>query len=305
MTAPTGLIGTLCLVSGEPIAFADCLACAQSGRNAGCPLPASIVERIVEGIRPPDLAQQLAVQNGAQIGFSVTELLHCPRRHRLAKEHPFHEKMDGLYRMMRGTAVHEFLSQGEAGIKETRLVWTFRFAGRTICLSGQSDLVELRGNGLLVSDYKTTERPPRERSSWICSGCEAETGKSGRGFLCPNCGQLGRSAVYRTVTPVQARSSHAMQLSLYCLLIEKNLDQFAALGAEGDTPILGGEVIYLPPTLPLRIFIPYERERTLAFLKDRLRTLLADDLPPILEDGSEEKWECGYCPLADVCASLP
>ena len=123
-------------------------------------------------------------------------------------------------------------------------------------------------------------------------------------FLCPNCGQIGRSAAYRTVEAAQARSTHSMQINLYCLLIEKNLHSVAkSLGATGEPPVCGGEVIYLPPTLPMRCPISYNRDATLAFLKERLRALLAPNLPPILAEEDEGKWECGFCPLAEVCAS--
>lgn len=128
--------------------------------------------------------------------------------------------------------------------------------------------------------------------------------RSKSGFLCPNCGQIGRSAAYRTVEVAQARSTHIMQINLYCLLVEKNIGQVAAaLGATGELPVCGGEVIYLPPTLPMRSPIPYNRDTTLTFLKERLRVLLAPDLPPVLAEDDEGKWECGFCPLAEVCAS--
>ena len=99
--SPHGLAGFFCVVTGSPVAFADCLACAQSARNKGCPLTAPVVDVIMSGIRPPDLANRLAAEHGAEVGFSVTELLHCPRRQRLEEDHTWYEKPDGLYRMTR------------------------------------------------------------------------------------------------------------------------------------------------------------------------------------------------------------
>ena len=58
--SPHGLAGFFCEVTGSPVAFADCLACAQSARNKGCPLTAPVVDVIMSGIRPPDLANRLA-----------------------------------------------------------------------------------------------------------------------------------------------------------------------------------------------------------------------------------------------------
>jgi len=299
-----GLAGFLCEVTGSPVAFAKCRSCAGTRKNPGCPLPAAVIERIVASIRPPDLADQLAATYGAQIGFSVTELLKCSRRKRLEKSYAWYEKPQGLYRMMRGTAVHDHLSDCGVGVRESRLCWTFKFMGQTITLSGQPDVMELRPEGIFVSDYKVTENPPRDIYRWVCSGCGSNTKKDERKFICPNCGELSRTAVYRATDLAQARSTHIMQINLYCLLIEKNVRQVtAALGATGEPPVLGGEVIYLPPTLPMRCPIPYEREATMTFLKDRLRMLLAPDLPLVLAEDDEGKWECGFCSLAEVCAS--
>jgi len=50
--SPHGLAGFFCVVTGSPVTFADCLACAQSGRNNGCPLTAPVVDVIMSGIRP-------------------------------------------------------------------------------------------------------------------------------------------------------------------------------------------------------------------------------------------------------------
>ena len=303
--SPHGLAGFFCIVTGSPVAFADCLACAQSARNKGCPLTAPVVDVIMSGIRPPDMANRLAAEHGAEVGFSVTELLHCPRRQRLEEDHTWYEKPDGLYRMTRGSAVHDYLSRWPGGLKESRLAWTFRFLGRTVTLSGMPDLVELRPEGIFITDYKVTENPPRDKTIWTCSGCLIPVKKSGSKFLCPNCGEIARSAAYRTVETARARSSHILQINLYGLLIEKNLHQVAvALGATGEPPVYGGEVLYLPPTLPMRCLVPYNREDTMAFLKQSLKVLLSPNLPPILTEEDEGKWECGFCPLADVCASV-
>jgi hypothetical protein len=302
VSVKAGLSGFLCEVTGDPMAFADCLACARNARNTGCPFPAAIVERIVSGIRPPDLSDRLATEHGATHGFSATELLHCPRRLRLERINPWYEKLSSMFRMMRGTGVHDYLDGYPEGLKATRLAWTFKFLGQTITLSGMPDLVEKRPAGLFVTDYKVTENPPRDLVRWICTGCEATTSRSKSGFLCPNCGQISRQAAYRSVEPLQARSTHVWQINLYCLLIEKNLSLVTtAMGVTGIPSVLGGEVVYLPPNLPLRCAVPFNRDGTLAFLKDRLRILLSPDLPPVLAEDDEGRWECNYCSLREVC----
>jgi hypothetical protein len=78
-----------------------------------------------------------------------------------------------------------------------------------------------------------------------------------------------------------------------------------ALGAADEPPVAGGEVLYLPPTLPMRCPVQYDRETTMAFLKDRLKVLLAQPMPPVLAEHDEGHWECDYCPLADTCTSIP
>jgi hypothetical protein len=67
-----------------------------------------------------------------------------------------YEKPEGLYRMTRGIAVHEYLSRGSGGLKECRLSWTFRFRGAIVTLTGMPDLVELRPEGLFVTDLNLT-----------------------------------------------------------------------------------------------------------------------------------------------------
>jgi CRISPR/Cas system-associated exonuclease Cas4 (RecB family) len=54
----------------------------------------------------------------------------------------------------------------------------------------------------------------------------------------------------------------------------------------------------------MRCPVAYDREATMAFLKQSLKVLLSPNLPPILAEDDEGKWECGFCPLAEVCASV-
>ena len=49
----------------------------------------------------------------------------------------------------------------------------------------------------------------------------------------------------------------------------------------------------------MRCPVQYDRETTMAFLKDRLKVLLAQPMPPVLAEDDEGHWECDYCPLAE------
>ena len=110
----TGLVGFLCEVTDEPVTFQECLACAQRGAP-GCPMVPAIIHDIASSVRSPEYANDLAIKAGADIGFSATELLNCPRQYRLKKQHPYWEKPSGKYRMTFGSGYHAALStyQGE------------------------------------------------------------------------------------------------------------------------------------------------------------------------------------------------
>ena len=95
-TTPIGLAGFLCEVTEEPVTFQECLACAQRGAP-GCPMVPAIIHDIASSIRSPEYANDFAKQAGAEVGFSATELLGCPRQYRLKKQNPYWEK--GFHRL--------------------------------------------------------------------------------------------------------------------------------------------------------------------------------------------------------------
>ena len=295
-----GLVGFDCEVTGEPVSFDVCLACAREGAP-GCPMTPALVERIRDDIRPQDFAQRLAEEHGADIGFSVTEVIYCPRKQRLSNQYPYNEKPSSLYRMKRGSGVHADLALYSGGIREARLHWKFLFGGRKVLLTGSPDLIETRPDGWYISDYKVTGNPPRRRWVYLCTGCQAETVKEERTFHCPNCGPLRRDHVDRLALLPEARDGHARQVNLYGLLIEKNAEKLATdHGLEDPGDIAGGQVVYLPHDLPVRCEVRYDRNATMAFLKERLNALLSLELPPVLIGG----WECDYCPVRAHCEDL-
>ena len=95
--APAGLAGFLCDVTEEPVSFTDCLHGAP-----GCSFAPAVISNLIRGIRDSDYANLLARENGAELGFSVTQLVGCPRQFVLKKQNPYYEKVSAMYRMAFG-----------------------------------------------------------------------------------------------------------------------------------------------------------------------------------------------------------
>ena len=304
-TTAVGLVGFLCELTEEAVTFEECLACAQHGAP-GCPMTPAVIHDIASSIRSPEYANDLAKQAGAEVGFSATELLGCPRQYRLKKQYPYWEKPSGMYRMTFGSGYHAALSKYPEGIAEETLNWKFKFQGRSVLLVGTPDLVEWKPDGWYITDYKVTGNPPFGKKVPICNHCEVEMFKNEDGLTCPNCGPLNprSSAVSRVYRPPQARSSHIEQVNLYALLIEKNAAQLAAKHHLTVTETFsGGQIVYLAQKGIVRCDVTIDRENARAMLKQRLAALLTDSLPPVLED-ADELWRCEYCAVRAHCERL-
>jgi len=303
-TQQIGLVGFLCEVTDQAISFHDCLACARSGAPGCSMVPAAV--HIAANFRDPLYAQKLAYQAGAEIGFSVTEVINCARQTRFKQTYPYHEKPSSLYRMNRGTGYHNLLSEYPEGIREQTLSWKFTFRGRSILLVGSPDLIELTPEGWHITDYKVTGNAPFGRKVTLCGKCEGETYESKDGLTCRNCGSIlhSRSDVTRVYRPPEARSSHAQQVNLYALLVEKNAESLARkLNSANPGQFAGAQVVYFPDKMPVRCFVTLDRGETMQFLKTALAALIAPELPPILDD-AEELWRCDYCPVRSVCETI-
>jgi hypothetical protein len=323
-TVTAGFAGFICEVTNAPVAIPDCLACAQEGAP-GCPMTPALIERIAAGIRPLHFSQDHAAVNSAQFGISVTELLGCPRRFRLVREHPYYEKPTALANAQRGTARHADLAlYSGPGLKELRLSWHFTYTHPDgtkvrIIMTGQPDLLSLRDGGWVITDYKDTQNPPRSTYTYTCHiHPDQVVGRPhwrGRGpFICPDCGILTRSQVDECIQPPTARDTHAMQIHLLALLVQKNATLLAKAyntdrqrhstwntpPATPDTPVTGGEIAYLGM---LRCPVVPDVAAAMTHLKHRLAALLPTQMHPILSDQGEQ-WECGYCPVKDACEQL-
>ncbi len=306
LTAPSvGLAGFLCEVTNQAVSFQECLMCAQKGAP-GCPMVPAAIYVAVNSIRDPKYSQKLAEQAGAEIGFSVTEILSCARQLRVKQENPYYEKPSSLYRMNRGSGYHGLLSEYPEGIREETLSWRFKFQGKSVLLVGTPDLVELTSNGWLITDYKVTGNAPIGKKVMLCGKCEGETYKGEDGLTCRDCGSLlrSRSELIQVYRPPQPRSSHVMQVNLYALLVEKNADALAGrLKVANPGQFAGAQVVYFPDKTPVRCQAPLDREPTMAFLKKVLMALISSDLPPIVSE-VDELWRCDYCPVRSLCEEM-
>jgi len=316
-----GFQGFLCEVTEDPISCYDCLRCAQGGAP-GCPMTPAVIEAIVENRRPSNFAMSIAIEGGATFGISVTELLGCPRQHRLKQAHGWYEKPSSLTSILVGQSVHTALSGYTAAnaLVESRMMWRFTYKAEaagisptTVILTGQVDMAEWTADGWLISDYKFSSHPPRASYSYACSTCGTEVlhnitdrRRLSKLFpiVCPSCGALARRDVTEIHVPPQARPSHAVQVNLYALLVQKNAaalaDTLKDRGLSVDDParISGAQLIYLPG--PLRCPVSIDTGAAFSLVKQRLNELLRPDLPPILS-AREELWECDYCPVRYAC----
>lgn len=309
---PKGLFGFLCEVTDKPVSFQDCLTCSQTNPS-GCPMIPAVIHASISSIRSADYSLNLARQAGAEFGFSVTEVIACPRQTRLKSLHPWYEKPSAMYRMNRGTGYHAILSasaaqlkaQGASFIEENTLTWKFTFRGHSILLIGTPDLVEWRPNGFYITDYKVTGKPPFARRIMICPHCgDAACKLTERRYFCEHCRvELKSTQLERVYQPPEPRSSHVRQVNLYALLIEKNITSLQEQIPSVTDSFAGAQIVYLPDDKPVRCEVELDRAGALNFLKSRLAALIDPDLPPILND-ADEVWKCGFCAVRKACENL-
>ena len=144
-----------CVVTGQPVAVADCLAHATSegGQLAelGCPFTPAILRGIAKAL------EDQPMPNGA---LRVTQLLGCAKRVQWQRDHPYPmDPRDGynLFRGQIGHAIVERYHGAEILLSEERL--SAEIDGVTV--TGQPDAV-VDTESRHLDDYKTTKRIPRE-----------------------------------------------------------------------------------------------------------------------------------------------
>ncbi len=322
----------LCELSGEAISIGSCLACARSGAP-GCEIGSpAIIAGIARNQRPSDFALTAASDERQDLrldhGFSVTELLSCPRKIRLMAEYDWWEKPTHLYYAYRGTLMHaeaeKYLVEDPLAAGETRLFWFLRFGGKAIGLSGQPDMLLYNPapDGWRIVDYKTIKEIPNRTYRYICptSGqviSDTPYRVRGKSLSCAWCNDHHPLEDVRVEElPPQPRGSHALQVQFYALLVEKNLASIAEavnrrlavadnpLRVTPDAPIVTAELVYLDMSCQKRIQVELlPRPERLDLFKGRLALHIKSEQPSILTNPAD-LWQCGYCPVRQICSGL-
>ena len=326
---PVGFQGFICEMSGEQVSPDECLKCALAGAP-GCDYGSpAMIAGIAVNMRQPGFSARIACETtpeGIQpdFGFSATELLGCPRKYHLGQMYPWWDKPSKLYWAFRGQIMHtraeQYATLDPFAIAETRLFYYAKVGGRTVAVSGAPDLIRYnpqRGGWELV-DYKTIKKiSPFFRHTCPNTGqviSEMPFPVNGKVITCFWCSEKHTKREVRiTKIPFQPRGSHTQQMQIYAHLVDNERHRLAArvneqlaqagLGARvpEDARVVSAELHYMsmekPKRVPVEIW-PAKGRRN--FISDRLKVMLRDDLPPILEDPGEV-WQCNYCPLRDVC----
>ena len=326
---PVGFQGFICEMSGEQVSPDECLGCALAGAP-GCDYGSpAMIAGIARNMRVPGFSTRISQENAPEdivpdFGFSATELLGCPRKYHLGQMYPWWEELSKLYWAFRGQIMHERAEQYAAldpfAIVERRLFYYAKVHGRTVAVSGAPDLIRYnpqRGGWELV-DYKTIKKiAPFYRHTCPYTGeviTEMPFPVNGKGITCFTCSEKhAKREVRIEKVPFQPRGSHTQQMQIYAHLVENVRDKLAAqineqLAKAGlsvqvpdDATVVSAELHYMsmekPKRAPVEIWPEKDRRN---FITDRLRAMLRDDLPPIIDD-PREVWQCNYCPLRGVC----
>ena len=326
---PVGFQGFICEMSGEQVSPDECLGCALAGAP-GCDYGSpAMIAGIARNMRVPGFSTRIAKENapgGIQpdFGFSATELLGCPRKYHLGQMYPWWDKPSKLYWAFRGQIMHERAEQYAAldpfAIVERRLFYYAKVHGRTVVVSGAPDLIRYSSlkEGWELVDYKTINKISHFfRHTCPYTGdviTEMPFPVNGNAITCYTCGEKHPKREVRIEKiPFQPRDSHSQQMQIYAHLVENVRDRLAAQANEqltrakqefrvpDDAPEVSAELHYMSMKKPKRVSVeiwPVEDRHN--FIIDRLKAVLRDDLPPILDDHSA-LWQCNYCPLRGAC----
>ncbi len=282
--------GFICMVSGETVSPANCLACARSGGIGDkCDFTPPLLRGIVANNHPRSI-----------LGWSATQLVGCPRKVRLEAEHPWYDRPANLYYAWRGQIGHGAV---EAAHGMDRVVAEVRFAARVdgTLVTGMPDVVYVERRHL--QDYKTTKAVPGRWYTYTCPQCGKvmQAGRwklrNGNSKTCPHCQvRHGPREVKKalSVGPPRPYPGHVAQVSVYRWLLARN-------GIEVRT----AEIVYLDMAGVKRIAVDlWSLDHTAEWIARRLPALTAPQLPSPLAANDDGAWQCKFCPVADVCHRL-
>lgn len=158
----------LCEMTGDPVPFHDCLACAERRQVPACPFPPTLLKALANSMRGDDgllEAQALAQRAGVAL-LRVTGLLGCTRQawYSLHGRPPL-EKPGQHWSRLRGAIFHAALESlaGEHALAETRLIVSLEELGARAWIAGRVDHYDpaLR----LLTDYKSVNSFGRKMAS--------------------------------------------------------------------------------------------------------------------------------------------
>jgi CRISPR/Cas system-associated exonuclease Cas4 (RecB family) len=278
--------GFICDAEEMPVTTWACLACARAGALPGCHQTAPVIAGIVRGLRPDDF------------GLTVTTLIGCVRKARLMHESQYWLKPSQSYWAYRGQSLHGvaalYGSDDPNAIAEQRFAMIVEtHAGQQVEVTGQPDLVLVDQRRLL--DFKTTKSVPTGWRSYVCPGTgrvinEGAYALRRKTIRCPDCRRSHVPKLIEVIGPPHAKAQHALQLSLYRLLLQRN-------SIEVDR----GELIYMDMDTQCRIPVDLlPLDQTERYLRERVALAVQSDLSPVLT-AEDEVWQCDYCPARNAC----
>jgi len=281
--------GFVCEVTGERVSPNTCYVCAQRGAQTGCNFTAPIIRGISENSQDRGLSH-----------LSVTELLGCPRKTVLRKEHDYWVRPGEAYWAFRGEIGHlavERCAQGPDMVAEKRM--EAKVDGFTI--TGKPDVIYPDREHL--EDYKTTKRVPGTWKIYTCEACRTIIREGqwavrrGQRLMCPSCDRDYASKEVKGLLsegPPRPYDSHTAQVNIYRLILEQN-----------GISIRTAEIVYMDMSgvlrVPVEIWPLAETER---LVTERIRCLQDSWIPDGIYDDEEQNWQCRYCVVSAICASM-
>jgi len=200
------------------------------------------------------------------LSFSATEIIGCPRRAILARQHDYYEYPEEFWARFLGTLGHfmmeYFAEDGDHIIRERRIIKEYVVDGKTIALTGKPDKIDLVRQ--MIFDYKFVDQ-----------------------------------------VPAKARDHHIQQLNIYIDLLDGGQDietgETVNIPITSGGIVYCGRKLARKRSVPV-----WTKEERLAFITDRLRPFARYEedgtLPGILVNVlGDRASECNYCPLRAVC----
>jgi CRISPR/Cas system-associated exonuclease Cas4 (RecB family) len=282
--------GFICEISNEKIAPDDCLTCSHrrnvKGKNH-CTFTPPIIRGIIENSQPRKLR-----------GYSVTELIGCPRRVVLKEREDYWLKPSSAYWAFRGSLTHSIIEQyhnGKSDIIEQR----FYAELGGMLVTGQPDMVY--GDDRHLVDYKTTKRVPKSQKRYVCPDCGSILrenqwyARKGSTLTCSDCGaEHEADTIEPTVLTPQPYDTHIQQINAYIWLLAQN-----------DIQVDTAQVVYLDMSKPQPISIDvWPLKRTETYLRERISVMMERDavgLPSGVWDDPDMNWRCRYCAVVEQC----